>query len=156
VHAIKKHQAVTTAVRLLPPKKTIQRKKRKKTSPCSGDKTSEQEKALSKPLKPSKKFSVQKGVQSSGLSISEKTLSRKASPRPLVSAKAGKLKAPSASTTGDDSSYALVCVIDLYSSSMSEEEANPLECHRKHARKLPWPIASLKPSRATIVEGVIL
>jgi hypothetical protein len=117
--ATRKCQAATTAVQLPLPKKTIERKKWKKTSSCSGDKTSEQEKALAKPLNPSKKFSVQRGgAQSSRLSISEKTSSVKAPPRPLVSAMAGRLKAPSASAVVDDSGYASVRAIDLYSSAV--------------------------------------
>jgi hypothetical protein len=93
---------------------TTEKKKRKKTSSDSGDKISEQQKMLAKPLKPSKKFSVQKGgAQSSGLNIGEKTSSTKASQRSLASTKVGGLKAPSASAVGDDLGYALAHAIDL-------------------------------------------
>jgi hypothetical protein len=64
-------------------------KKRRKTLSPYGDKTSEREKALIKPLKPSKKFSTLKsGARCSGLSIHKKTSLVKASPQPLVDARA--------------------------------------------------------------------
>jgi hypothetical protein len=88
----------------------------------SGDQTSEQEKILAKPVKASKKFSVPKiGVQSPGLSISEKASSAKASPWRPMSTKACVRKVHVASAVGDDSGYALVHVIDLFT---SEEEAS--------------------------------
>jgi hypothetical protein len=77
-------------------------------------------------------------------------------PRPLMSAKTGRRKAPSAFAVGDDTGYASACVIDLYWSSTSEEEASPLESHRKRARKSHLPKADLEPSRAAVVEGIIL
>jgi hypothetical protein len=114
-------------------------------------------KTMAKPLKTGKKFSVQKGgAQSSGLSISKKTSSAKAPPQPLASTKAGGWKTPPASAIGDESCYASTRAIDLFASSMSEEEASPLKHRQKHARKSPSPKSSLKSSEAAIVEGTIL
>jgi hypothetical protein len=51
---------MATMAELLLSKKMVEKRKWKKTSSCLGDKTSKEEKALSMPLKPSKKFSIAK------------------------------------------------------------------------------------------------
>jgi hypothetical protein len=60
VCATKKHQVTVVVVQLPPSKKTDEGKKQKKALSHSGDTTSEQENMLAKPIKASKKFSMQK------------------------------------------------------------------------------------------------
>jgi hypothetical protein len=68
--AMKKCQAATAAAQLPPPKRIAEKQKWKKLSSRWGDRTSKPEKALAKPVKQSKKFSVVKGgAQFLGLSI---------------------------------------------------------------------------------------
>jgi hypothetical protein len=69
-------------------------------------------------------------------------------PRQLTTAKTGGQKPSSASTGGDDTGYASVRAVNLYSSSFSEKEARPLEDRQKRARQSPSPKA--------VVEGAIL
>jgi hypothetical protein len=112
---------------------------------------------LAKPLKASKKISIQKSrVHSSGLNVSEKALSVKALPRPPVSTKTDGRKVPIASAVRDDSGYLLTHVIDMLTLSTSEGEPSPLERHRKCTRKSPSPKARLKSSGAAVVKGSIL
>jgi hypothetical protein len=75
----KKRHAAAVVVVPLPLKKASGGKKRRRPSSRGGDKTSKKEELLAKPLKPSKKFSVQKTWgHSLGLSVHEKTLVAKA------------------------------------------------------------------------------
>jgi hypothetical protein len=81
-------------------KKTIEKRKRKKGSSRLREETSDQERAMAKPVKKSKKFKV----QSSGLSITEK----------IAGVKTGERKASSTSNGGDGPGHASVHAIDLY------------------------------------------
>jgi hypothetical protein len=110
------------------------KRKRKKISSRSGDWTFERENTLAKPMKQSQKFSIAKGgTQSLGFGVMEKTLSVKVVPFPIAGGKTSGQKTSSASVAGGDADCALARMIDLYSSSASEEEASPLGLCRNHA-----------------------
>jgi hypothetical protein len=80
----------------------------------------------------------------------------KAPPHPPVGTKADGRKAPTTSAVGDDSGYTSAHAIDLFTSSMSEEEAIPLERCRKRACTSASLKANLKTLEAAIVEGTVL
>jgi hypothetical protein len=113
---MKRLRSTATTVPAPLPTKIVERKKWKRALSHSGDQTSAQERALSKPLKPIKKLGAHhSGAQSSRPSIHVKTLSRKPLARSLIGAKA-------ASTAGGDIGYPLARAIELFSSSTSDEE----------------------------------
>jgi hypothetical protein len=148
---MKKRQAAAVVAQFPPLKKTTEKRKPTKGLSLLRDQTSEQEKALAKPVKQSKKFRV----QSSGLSFTEKTSSVKIVPRPIAGAETGRQKKHPALTAGGSVGHALVCAIDLYPSSASEE-ASPLERHQKNARNSRSLKASSELSADAIVEGLNL
>jgi hypothetical protein len=128
----------------------VGRKKHKKALSHSGDTTSKQEKMLAKPLKSSKKLSMQRsGVQSSGLSVGEKASSVKAPHLPPTSVGNDDRKKPIVSTIG-------ARAVNLLVSATSDEDANPLKPRRKRALKSPSPEVSLKSLGAANIGGTLL
>jgi hypothetical protein len=108
---VKKCQASTSVVALPPLKKTGGVKRWKRASSQAGEKTAKQDKLLAKPLKPSKKFTMQKaGGNSLGLSIKDKALSMNTPFRPPMITEATVKKIFVISVVGDDSDYASTCI----------------------------------------------
>jgi hypothetical protein len=114
----KKRQAAATVAQVSAPKKTTEKRKHTKGSSHSGGQTSEQEGALAKPMKQSKKFKA----QSSGLSITEKVSSAKVVIRPIAGIKIGRENLPSTSAAGGSAGRASTHAIDTYALSASDEE----------------------------------
>jgi hypothetical protein len=152
----KKRHAAAVVVVPLPLKKASGGEKRRRPSSRGGDKTSKKEELLAKPLKPSKKFSVQKTWgHSLGLSVHEKTLVAKAPSWSPANTKAGRKKAFTTSSTGDDSGYVLMHVITMIEASVSEGEVRPLKWHQKRVRGSTSPKATLEPLEVATVESSI-
>jgi hypothetical protein len=106
---MQKHKSAAMAPATMP-RKASEKQRRGRGSSRSGTRTSAQEFALAKPLKPSKKFVA----QSSGLSIAEKT-----SP---TGVKIVCKKVSSTSTGGSDTTWASTRALDLFDSGSSASD----------------------------------